>query len=299
MLYINNIEIFNVLLSYKIRPRGASVRMEKEIFMQRLAARLTAPKTIQVFSEPVPEPGPHEMVVRMAAAGICRSELPTYLGEASMVQKGPLGFPCIIDSVPYPAVFGHEPAGIVERTGSEVTRFAPGDRVSGACGGAFASHVVVSEFAPFVKVPDSVSLQSCLAEPVMCCCNIVHAAAMPEGGFAAVVGCGYMGLVTISLLAAHGISNIAAFDIREDRLAKAAECGAAHTFNAADPDTVLEAFALTGGKGFDRVVELSAGLKGLKTAVSLIRRPDATGRGVIIASSVYDKHEMWPAALGF
>lgn len=267
--------------------------------MNRLVVRMTAPRKVEVFSEPIGEPGPHEMVLRMTIAGICRSEMPTYLGEASMLLKGPLGFPCIIDSVPYPNVFGHEPTGVVERVGSDVTRFAPGDRVSGVCGGAFASHVIVSEFAPFVKLPDHVSDLNCLAEPVMCCCNIVRAATPPEGGALAVVGCGYMGLVTISLLHAYGVRNIAAFDILPDRLAKAKACGADYAFNASDPSAIPEAMKLTGGVGFDRAIELSQNLKGLLTAASLIKMPTKTDRGIIAASSVYDKHEMWPTALGF
>lgn len=267
--------------------------------MNRLVIRVTAPKKTEVFSESLGEPGPHEMVLRMSIAGVCRSEMPTYLGEASMQMKGPLGFPCIIDSVPYPASFGHEPTGVVERVGKDVTRFAPGERVSGVCGGAFASHAVVSEFAPFVKLPDGVSEQACLAEPVMCCCNIARAVLPPEGGFLAVVGCGYMGLLTIRLLRARGIQNIAAFDVRADRLTMAKQAGAAHTFLAQDTDAVARALVLTGGTGFDRVVELSQNLRGLMTAASLMRMPSSSVRGVIAASSVYDKHEMWPAALGF
>ncbi len=267
--------------------------------MESLVVRMTAPKKMEVFSEPLREPGPHEMVLRMTISGVCHSEIPTYLGEGAMLMKGPLGFPCIIDSVPYPASFGHEPTGIVERVGAEVTRFAPGDRVSGACGGAFASHVVVSEFAPFVKLPESLSELNVLAEPVMCCCNIARAVMPPQDGYLAMVGCGYMGQVTMRLLHAKGVKHIVAFDLRPDRLEQAKACGAEYVFDAADPDSVPEAMKLTGGVGFDRAVELSKGLAGLRLATSLMKMPTAEDRGIIAASSVYDKHEPWPTALGF
>lgn len=267
--------------------------------MDRKVIRVTAPRKLEVFLEPVVEAGPHEMVIKTTVAGICRSDMPTYLGEASMQREGPLGFPCIVDSVPYPAAFGHELTGIVESVGSAVTRFAPGDRVSGACGGAFASRVTVSEFAPFAKLPQNVSAQNCLAEPIMCCCNIVHAARPPEGGSIAVVGCGYMGLATISLLHAYGIAKVAAFDIVPGRLEMAKDCGADHVFDPSDPDAFPAAIQASGGAGFDRVVELSKSLKGLLTAATLIKMPDETGRGVIAASSVYDRPEVWPTALGF
>ena len=267
--------------------------------MNRRVVRMTEARKLAVFTEPLPEPGPHEIVLRMTIAGICRSEMPTYLGEGSMVMKGPLGFSCIIDSVPYPASFGHEPTGIVEKVGSEVTRFAPGDRVSGAGGGAFASHIISSEFAPLVKLPETVSEFDCLAEPVMCCCNIVRAVTPPAGGHIAVVGCGYLGQVCISLLHAHGVENIAAFDPLPERRRRALELGAAHVFDPNDPNAIADALQLTGGVGFDRAIELSKGLDGLLVATSLMKMPTAEDRGIIAASSVYDKHEMWPTALGF
>ncbi len=267
--------------------------------MNRLVLRLTAPRKIEVISEPVALPGPHEMVIKMSIAGICRSDLPVYLGEGTMQPKGPLGFPVITSSIPYPAAFGHEPTGTVERVGSEVTRFAPGDRVSGACGGAFASYVTVSEFAPFAKLPDSVSAKNCLAEPMMCSLSIARATLPPEGGSVAVVGCGYMGLLAISLLRAYGAKNISAFNRSPGRLALAKECGAAFAFDATDDNAIPEALRTTGGTGFDRAIELTASLQGLLTAVRLIKRPGEEGRGVIAASSVYDKPEAWPPALGF
>ncbi len=273
--------------------------MNSENTTERRVVRMTAARKLEVFTEPLPEPGPHEIVLRITIAGICRSEMPTYEGEGSMVMKGKLGFPCIIDSVPYPASFGHEPTGIVERVGSEVSRFEPGDRVSGAGGGAFASHIISSEFAPLVKLPDNVSEFDCLAEPVMCCCNIVRAVIPPKGGYIAVIGCGYMGQVCLSLLKARGVENIAVFDPIEERRQRALELGADYVFDSDDPEAVSKALELTGGTGFDRAIELSKGLSGLLLAVSLMKMPEAGDRGIIAASSVYDKHEMWPTALGF
>ncbi|MEI6101959.1 MAG: alcohol dehydrogenase catalytic domain-containing protein, partial [Eubacteriales bacterium] len=249
--------------------------------MNRIVLRVTAPKKIEVFTEPLGEPGPHEMVIRISIAGICRSDMPVFLGEGTMQPKGPLGFPTITSTIPYPAAFGHEATGTVERVGAEVTRFAPGDRVSGACGGAFASHIVVSEFAPFAKLPDSVPNNSCLAEPVMCSVGIARDAMPPLGGSVAVVGCGYMGLLAISLLHAKGVKNISAFNRNPDRLAMAKECGAAHTFETADDSAIPTALKTTGGAGFDRAIELTGSLDGLLTAAHLIKRPGVDDRGII------------------
>lgn len=80
---------------------------------------------------------------------------------------------------------------------------------------------------------------------------------------------------------------------------RALELGAAHVFDPNDPNAIADALQLTGGVGFDRAIELSKGLDGLLVATSLMKMPTAEDRGIIAASSVYDKHEMWPTALGF
>lgn len=267
--------------------------------MTRKVIKMTAAREIGIFEEPIPALGPHDILIKITISGICHSEMPTYLGEGAMLMKGPLGFSCITDYVPYPAGFGHEPTGVVAAIGSEVTRFAVGDRVSGAGGGAFASHIISSEFAPLIKLPKSVSEYDCLAEPVMCCCNIVRDVIPPEGGFIALIGCGYMGSVCLSLLHACGVENIAVFDLYESRRQKALDLGAKWVFDPKDENAVAEALKLTGGTGFDRAIELSKGLTGLGLAVSLMKMPTETDRGIIAASSVYDKHELWPTSLGF
>ena len=61
------------------------------------------------------EPGPHEVLVRLVACGICHSDLYTASGV------DPTGY--------VPTVLGHEGAGVVERVGSDVTLVAPGDHV--------------------------------------------------------------------------------------------------------------------------------------------------------------------------
>lgn len=80
---------------------------------------LNAPLTIEDVD--IDKPGPNEVLTRTAASGICHSDL--HIIEGSI----PMPMPCIL---------GHEPAGIVEAVGSEVSQFAPGDHVIG-CLSAF------------------------------------------------------------------------------------------------------------------------------------------------------------------
>lgn len=53
--------------------------------MERLVIRLTSPKKTEIFRETLNEPGPHDIILKTTISGICRSDMPTYLGEASMV----------------------------------------------------------------------------------------------------------------------------------------------------------------------------------------------------------------------
>ncbi|MFC4035367.1 zinc-binding dehydrogenase [Streptomyces polygonati] len=85
------------------------------------AARLTGVRRIQCTEIPVPEPGPDEMLVRVLATGVCGSDLAAYRGTHPYKRA--------------PVVLGHELSAVVERLGSRVAGFAPGDMV---CAAAFS-----------------------------------------------------------------------------------------------------------------------------------------------------------------
>jgi len=87
--------------------------------MRMRVAELTGVRRFQVAEREVSEPGPAEVQVRVAAVGVCGSDLHSY-------SEGAVGdTPCI-----YPMVLGHEPAGVVVKTGSAVSGWAPGDRAA-------------------------------------------------------------------------------------------------------------------------------------------------------------------------
>lgn len=73
------------------------------------------PSALVFGDRDVPVPGPHELLVRVAACGVCRTDL--HLAEGDLAPKHPRVVP------------GHEIVGIVQSTGSAVTRFVPGDRI--------------------------------------------------------------------------------------------------------------------------------------------------------------------------
>src|SRR5258708_24452881 len=81
-------------------------------------------KPLQIEQVQINKPGPHEVLIRTAAAGLCHSDLHFMQGS----------YPH-----PLPAVLGHESAGIVEQVGSEVRTVKPGDHVI-TCLSAFCGH---------------------------------------------------------------------------------------------------------------------------------------------------------------
>src|SRR5205823_1569234 len=98
-------------------------------WMMRVAA-LAEPKRFELEDRRLPEAGPNELLVRVAACGVCASELDMYTGLAGHAV--------------YPWYPGHEVSGTVERVGEAVTTFAPGDPVAvWVPTHGFADHVTV------------------------------------------------------------------------------------------------------------------------------------------------------------
>ena len=80
------------------------------------AVRLYAPGDMRFEEAPEPEVGPGEVLIRVKAAGLCRSDIHFYLGHLGPLVKSPV-------------IMGHEGAGIVEEVGSGVEGLSEGDRV--------------------------------------------------------------------------------------------------------------------------------------------------------------------------
>src|SRR5262245_32631287 len=114
-------------------------------------AILSAPQTFEIADEPLPAIQPDEVLVRVAACGVCTSELDMWEGKAG---------PDI-----YPRYPGHEVSGIVERVGDEVRTLKLGDGVGvWAPGRGFAEYVVVKASSCYPA--GDVLLELALAEPL-------------------------------------------------------------------------------------------------------------------------------------
>ena len=223
-------------------------------------AVLTGPGEFTIAELPVPEIGPDEVLLRVAACGVCASELDIYQGAAGHAS--------------YPWRPGHEVSGVVELAGKRVAAPAAGDPV--------AAFVTTAGYGEYVAVPAThcfpagdVPLELALGEPLACAVNAVELAGIALADDVVVVGAGFMGQLAIRLVQLRGPRRVIVADTRDDALARAAAAGATATVNPArEPlaDTVRE---LTDGAGADVTVEFT-GTQGALEAIGSCTRMSGT-----------------------
>ncbi len=227
----------------------------------------------------ISKPGPREVLIRTAAAGVCHSDLHFFNGTYPGVT---------------PMVLGHESAGVVEQVGSDVHYVKPGDHVitclSVFCGhceqcltghlslcqepetrrakedeprlsqsggplgqfanlGSFAEHMLVHEHA-VAKIRDDMPLDK--AALIGCGVTtgvgaVIHTAKVEPGATVAVIGCGGVGLSCINGAAIAGASRVIAVDMVPGKLDLARKFGATDVVNASEGDPIEAVKELSGG----------------------------------------------------
>lgn len=262
--------------------------------MNTVSAIVTGCRKIEFVEEKLPALGEHDVLIKTDAVGLCHTDLPIYLCQ-QYFGTSKHGYRESQQVVP-PVKIGHEPVGTVIEVGSAVTRFAPGDKVSGNYTQAFTTYRIVPDTALLVKLPEmDRDHRFCIAEPMGCVTNILHKVLQYGARSVGLVGCGYMNLMMMSALRDAGIETIVAFDILDSKLSLAKEFGATHTFNSAREDYVEGTYQLTGGKFLDCVIEMCGSLNGLFTACRTVKFSrtngqldgEYNGRGYIVITSVY------------
>lgn len=204
----------------------------------RLAV-LTAERRFTIEEAPVPEPGPDEVLVRVAACGVCASDLDVWQG---------------VGQPDYPRHLGHEVSGTVVAAGPQVQALVEGDRVG--------VWVTTHGYADYVAVPEThcrtvgaVALDTALLEPLGCAVNAVERADVRLGDDVVVVGAGFMGNLVQQLVALRGPARVVVADTRADALARAATLGADRTVDVTQ-ESLRDAVAeRTDGRGADVTFE--------------------------------------------
>lgn len=222
---------------------------------------------IRIEDRPVPPVGPRDLLVRVAACGVCSGDVMDWYIRA----KAPL-------------VLGHEPAGTVVNVGEEVRAFAPGDRVfmhhhapcficdrcrrglfalcpawkkSALDPGGMAEFVLVpaANLADTLKLPPEVSFEDgTLVEPAACAVKGIRKAGLQPGETVLVTGLGTMGMLNVLVARAFGASRILVADMNAWRLRKALELGADAGIDVSREDLAARTRELTGGDGTHRVI---------------------------------------------
>jgi Zn-dependent alcohol dehydrogenase len=281
----------------------------------------------------VDDPRSGELRVRMAAAGVCHSDLAMQHGTIPM---------------PLPCALGHEGFGVVEEVGPDVEGFAPGDHVvvtwvaqCRACFycrrgqpelctqatiamstgglldgtvrlrsaqsptghvhqalgcGTFADATVVPSIAA-VKVPDDLDP----AVAALLGCGVItgvgaalNTAAIRPGDTVAVIGCGGVGLSVVQGARMAGAERIVGIDVSEEKLAAARAVGATDGVLAGD-DALGAVMDLTGQHGADVVFEVIGKAATIEQALAMTRRG---GQAVLVGIPAMDVVVQIPAMVG-
>lgn len=246
---------------------------------------------LEVADFPQPRPDPNEVLIRVAACGICGSDVHGYDGTSGR-------------RIP-PIVMGHEAAGVVAGVGTDVRRFKPGDRVTFdstvycgvcvfcrrgevnlcdrrevigvSCGdyrrhGAFAEYIAIPERILY-HLPEAMSFpDAAMLEAVSVALHAVHVTGDMKGQTALVIGAGMIGLLTLQAARAAGAARVFIADIDGTRLNLARSLGADEVFNLSGEDLTREILNQTASFGADVVLEAVGRNETIHTAIDSVRK---------------------------
>jgi L-iditol 2-dehydrogenase len=253
------------------------------------ALLLSEYKQLEVVSLPIPVPGPREVLVQVAACGICGSDVHGYDGSSGR-------------RIP-PVIMGHEAAGTIAAVGSEVSGLAEGERVTfdstaycGVCefcrrgevnlcddrqvigvscaefkrAGAFAEYVTVPAHIVY-RLPDTLSFaEAAMLEAVSVALHAARISELAGGETALVIGAGMIGLLVLQAARAAGCSRVFVADVDATRLKLAADLGADGTINA--DGIVQQILDNTAGRGADVVFEAVGRNETVVAAIDCVRK---------------------------
>ncbi|MET0821195.1 MAG: 2,3-butanediol dehydrogenase [Aeromicrobium sp.] len=257
-----------------------------------------------------PRPGPGQVTVDIAVAGICGTDVHEYKG-------GPIAIP-LTESHPLtgqhaPVVLGHEFSGRVKELGTDVAGLSVGQRVAGSAviscgncpsctdghrhlcatlgfhglsgdGGAFASVDVIDADLLHI-IPESVSDEvGALLEPLATGVHAVARSGIGRGASVLIVGGGPIGLMTAVAALAAGAAQVIVSEPSKARASAAARLGATTVLDPFAVDVTAEARRLTDGLGVDAAFDAAAVATSFGTALGSLRP-----RGVLVNVAVWEQ----------
>jgi L-iditol 2-dehydrogenase len=260
------------------------------------ALLLSEYKHLAIAELPAPSPGAGEVLIRVAACGICGSDVHGYDGSSGR-------------RIP-PIVMGHEAAGVIAAVGEGVTAYRAGDRVTfdstvycGVCefcqrgevnlcddrqvvgvscgdyrrAGAFAEYVTVPERILY-RLPENLSFaDAAMLEAVSVAIHAVRVAEGAGGETALVIGAGMIGLLILQAARASGCSRIFVTDVDATRIKLARSLGADAVIQGSVTDSSDESLTsrieqLTNGRGVDVTFEAVGRPETVAAAIDCTRK---------------------------
>ncbi|WP_416979573.1 zinc-dependent alcohol dehydrogenase family protein [Streptomyces sp. T028] len=241
------------------------------------AAVITAPGKVELQNVADPAPGPREVVIKVAAVGLCGTDLHILQGEHA---------PSL------PIVPGHEFAGEVVAVGSEVSELTVGTRVAadpnmycnecrycrlgrnnlceryaaiGVTHPGAAAEFVAAPVANCVRLPDHVDTQdAALIEPLSCAVRGYDVLSSRLGSRVLIYGSGTMGLMMLELAKRTGAASVDVVDVNPERLATAEKLGCSQV--------ALSAGELDRSGGWDVVVDATGNAAAIQDGLERVAK---------------------------
>lgn len=252
--------------------------------MKRLV--MTDFNKLELQEAPIPEPGAEEAVVRVQYAGICSSDMHIIAGEHPTARP--------------PFVMGHEMCGEVCAINSaRRTDIKPGDKVTihavkgcgvcdmcragrenlcrhidimGAGCDGFFSEYVLCRADRLIRFREDVDMRiAALAEPLTIAVHDVRRSGLQAGEDVFIAGAGPIGMLIASVARLSGAAHVVMAELDETRLRLARDMGFT-AINPKEPDFQAVCDALTGGKGFDKLFEVTSVQAGFDMCLGQIKR---------------------------
>ena len=238
------------------------------------AIRVYGPKDVRYEDVPVPQIGPCDVLVKVKAAALCGTDLEVYDGTMFYITS---------QMTELPFIPGHEWSGEVVETGSEVTEFEIGDRVTGECSvgcrscsycirgwynqcqartetgllnrdGGFAEYISFPKY--FLHKCNKMEFaESAFIEPTGIALYPTKLTGLGPGDYVAVMGPGPIGLFAVQTAKAYGARKVILVGTRQTRLSVGRQLGADVTVDIGNENLIEKVTEETNGHMIDVVIE--------------------------------------------
>jgi (R,R)-butanediol dehydrogenase/meso-butanediol dehydrogenase/diacetyl reductase len=270
------------------------------------AAVIHGINSITVDEVPEPPVGPDEVKVKIAYCGLCGTDPENLEGRFGLMPP---------EVYKQDRIIGHEAAGTIAELGSNVTQYKVGQRVAmnfrsscGACwycrngmehfcrtgegsSGSFAEYAVYPESCIY-ELPDDLTMeQGAMLEPVSVAVHAIDQTNVRTGSTVAIAGGGPIGLLCMQMALKAGAARVMLSEPIKEKRDLARKLGADLAVDPFNEDIVAAGKQLTGGRGFDCVIDASGSVKAAEQCLDL-----ADNKAVILWAAVYGKDVRIPVS---